>query len=124
MLNIDYKDKSSIYEQIVSGIKEQIVSGVYGANHQLPSVRELSLSLTVNPNTVQKAYRHLEQEGYIYSVRGKGCFVAQLSGSANSTKAGALIAELESCVKELKYLNVDYDKILSSINGIYKEGEK
>ena len=79
MLNIDYKDPRSIYEQIVAGIKEYIVKGVYGEDEQLPSVREMSVSLTVNPNTVQKAYRELEREGYIYTVKGRGCFVASAS---------------------------------------------
>ncbi len=116
MLNIDYKDRTSIYEQIVSGIKEQIVSGVYSAEEQLPSVRELSLSLTVNPNTVQKAYRQLEAEGYIYSVKGKGCFVARAKDIKDESKINDLLASLESTVRELKYLNVSSEKIISIIN--------
>lgn len=121
MMNIDYNDRKSLYEQIVSGIKEQIVSGVYSAKQQLPSVRELSLSITINPNTVQKAYRQLEAEGYIYSVKGKGCFVAQATDITDESKINGLLGNLETTVKELKYLNSSKEKIISIINDIFRE---
>lgn len=124
MLNIDYKDRTSIYEQIVSGIKEQIVSGVYDADQQLPSVRELSLSLTVNPNTVQKAYRLLEAEGYIYSIKGKGCFVAQKSDTGGGALEETLLEKLRYTLKELKYLNISSERISDMLEEIYREGEK
>lgn len=121
MLNIDYKDSRSIYEQIVAGIKELIVNNVYCQNQQLPSVRELSISLTVNPNTVQKAYKQLESDGYIYSVKGKGCFISPPSEIKDDSKINELYENLISTVKELKYLDVEKDSIFTIINNIYKE---
>ena len=74
MIEIDLKSRKSIYEQVVAGIKEQILTGLIAAEAKLPSVRELSKELTVNPNTIQKAFRKLEEQGYIYSVTGVGSF--------------------------------------------------
>ena len=60
MISLDYKDGRTLHEQIEHGFRELIISGILKAHEQLPSVRELSISLTVNPNTVQKAYKELE----------------------------------------------------------------
>lgn len=121
MLYIDYKDPRSIYEQIVSGVKELIVNHVYHTDQQLPSVRELSVSLTVNPNTVQKAYRHLESEGYIYSIKGKGCFVSPPPEEKNNDKINELYEKLDAVIRELKFLDADKDGVYNIINSIYKE---
>lgn len=72
MFELDVRSRKAIYEQLVDKIKEMIVYGVLQPEEQLPSVRTLSGQLTVNPNTIQKAYRELEREGYIYSLQGKG----------------------------------------------------
>jgi GntR family transcriptional regulator len=75
MFQVDVRNRKSIYEQVMDNIKELIITGVLPPAGKLPSVRELSGILTVNPNTVQKAYRELEREGYVYSVSGQGTFV-------------------------------------------------
>lgn len=121
MLYIDYKDPRSIYEQIVAGVKELIVNHVYHTDQQLPSVRELSVSLTVNPNTVQKAYRHLESEGYIYSIKGKGCFVSPPPETKDNDKINELYEKLDAVIRELKFLDADKDGVYNIINSIYKE---
>ena len=72
MIEIDLKSRKSIYEQVMLGIKEHILAGIIAPDSKLPSVRELSKELTVNPNTIQKALRQLESQGYIYSVSGVG----------------------------------------------------
>ena len=77
MIQLDLKSRKSIYEQIMDGFKELITRGVLHAGDKLPSVRELSRTLTVNPNTIQKAYRQLEADRYIYTVSGLGCFVSE-----------------------------------------------
>lgn len=79
MFQLDLKSRESIYEQIISQIKELIITGIIKENEKLPSVRELSKILTVNPNTVQKSYRELERQGYVYTVAGLGCFAASIS---------------------------------------------
>ena len=75
MVNLDYRDARPIYTQICDGIREQIRSGILRQGERLPSVRELATELTINPNTIQRAYRRLEAEAWIATVPGKGCFV-------------------------------------------------
>ncbi len=75
MVHLDYRDARPIYSQIVDGFRDQIIAGVLPAGEKLPSVRELAAQLTINPNTIQRAYRELENSGWIATVPGKGCFV-------------------------------------------------
>lgn len=75
MVQLNYRDARPIYTQIVDGFREQIVSGVLQNGDRLPSVRELASQLTINPNTIQRAYRELEMQGWIASVPGKGSFI-------------------------------------------------
>ena len=76
MVHLDYRDARPIYTQIADGFRDQILSGVLEEGERLPSVRELAMELTINPNTIQRAYRELEAQGWIASVPGKGSFVA------------------------------------------------
>ncbi|MBQ3505070.1 MAG: GntR family transcriptional regulator [Oscillospiraceae bacterium] len=76
MVHLDYRDVRPIYTQIFDGFREQIAAGVLHSGDKLPSVRELASNLTINPNTIQRAYRQLEAEGWIVTVPGKGCFVS------------------------------------------------
>ena len=78
MVHLDYRDARPIYSQIVDGFREQIASGILQPEDRLPSVRELAAQLTINPNTIQRAYRELETQGWIATVPGKGCFVTGL----------------------------------------------
>lgn len=123
MINLDYKDGRTLHEQIEGGIKDLIINGILKADEQLPSVRELSISLTVNPNTVQKAYKELEVEGYIYSIKGKGNFVASVQGMADEKKAEELYGQLTSIVKELMFMGEDKKNIENIIENIYEEME-
>lgn len=75
MIHLDYRDARPIYAQIIDGFREQIATGVLQPGDKLPSVRELASTLTINPNTIQRAYRRLEVEGWIATVPGKGCYV-------------------------------------------------
>ena len=77
MIHLDYRDARPIYGQILDGIREQIRTGILQPGDKLPSVRELAAELTINPNTIQRAYRELESNGIIATVPGKGCFVCQ-----------------------------------------------
>ena len=78
MLHLDYRDPRPIYEQIRQELMRLILSGAIAPGEKLPSVRVLAGTLSINPNTIQRAYRELEADGYILSVAGKGSFVAQL----------------------------------------------
>ncbi len=77
MISLDYKDKRPLYEQISERIKELMSVGGLPENSQLPSVRALAVDLSINPNTIQRAYAELERQGYVYSIKGKGNFVAE-----------------------------------------------
>ncbi len=76
MILLDYRDKRPIYEQMVEKLERLIASGGLEQGSKMPSVRSLAVELAVNPNTVQRAYTLLEQEGYLYTVSGRGSFVA------------------------------------------------
>ena len=78
MVHLDYRDVRPIYLQIVDGFRAQILAGVLQSGEKLPSVRELATGLSINPNTIQRAYRQLEALGWIATVPGKGCFVSGL----------------------------------------------
>ena len=78
MVHLDYRDARPIYIQIVDGFRAQILAGVLKSGEKLPSVREMATELSINPNTIQRAYRQLEALGWIATVPGKGCFVSGL----------------------------------------------
>ncbi len=123
MISLDYKDGRSLHEQITAQMRELIISGALAQDEQLPSVRELSVSLTVNPNTVQRAYRELEQEGFIYSVKGRGSFVAPVTRAQNEKRALELYETLTSVVKELMYLGEKKVSIENIVNNVYSQKE-
>lgn len=79
MIVLDYRDKRPIYEQVVEKLEHLIICGGLEPNSKLPSVRALAMDLSVNPNTIQRAYMQLEQDGYIYSVIGRGNYVTDKS---------------------------------------------
>ena len=86
MVHLDYRDVRPIYTQIADGFRAQIKAGVLRGEDRLPSVRELAAELSINPNTIQRAYRQLEAEGWIATVPGKGCFVCGLRDYSESEK--------------------------------------
>lgn len=86
MIIIDYKDTRPIYEQIVERFKTLILKGAMQPDEQMPSVRNLSMELSINPNTIQKAYAELERQGFIYTVKGRGNFVSGDSGLVDKRK--------------------------------------
>lgn len=120
MIKIDYKNDKPLHEQISLGIKELIINGILKFDEQLPSVRELSVELTVNPNTVQRAYKSLEAEGIIYSVRGKGNFVSKIS-KESGTQTDLLYDVLQKTVKELAFLGESEEDVQNVIKNIYIE---
>ncbi len=120
MINLDYTDHRPLYEQIKEKMKFLIIRGILNPDEKIPSVRELAQSLAINPNTIQKAYKDLETEGFIYSIRGKGNFVAPLGCSINAERQGKLLVELDNIVSELMFLNVPKEQIISCITEVYK----
>ena len=89
MFQIDLKNRKPIYEQIIANFRRIITSGQLLAESKVPSVRDMAQGLGVNPNTVQKAYRELESQGYFYTVPGQGNFIATLSEETAARGASA-----------------------------------
>ena len=121
MIQINYSDSRPIYEKVKDSLRQLILSGALEADSKLPSVRELAMSLTINPNTIQRAYRELEQEGYIVSVPGKGSFVAR-GGGARESRMRELDEKLEALVGEFEALGVSRAALADRIR--QKEAER
>ena len=121
MLKLDFGDHSPLYEQIKDKLKHLIISGVLKENDKIPSVRELASSLAINPNTIQKAYKDLENEGYIYSMKAKGSFVSPRRETAKDKDTSHLWESLSQTVGELKFLGIKKETILKMIEEEYKE---
>ena len=115
MLELNYRDARPIYEQIKDGLRRLILSDVIRQDEKLPSVRELASQLAINPNTIQKAYRELEQEGYVYTVSGRGSFAAPLS-DVRTGRQETLLAQFDEAVTELLYLKKDPNELKQRID--------
>ena len=117
MVTINYKDGRPFYEQVKESLRRAMVSGALKPGEKLPSVRELAGRLAINPNTIQRAYRELEAEGYIVSVPGKGSFAAQREALTDPRRE-ELFEHLAETVRELRWLGVDAREILEKIGGM------
>ena len=113
MVHLDYRDARPIYSQIVGGLREQITAGILQPGDKLPSVRELATALTINPNTIQRAYRELEAQGWVVSVQGKGCFVSDIP--AAPSQQDTLLATFDRTVAELAALGIDRDTLIARL---------
>ena len=105
MFAIDFRSREPIYMQIKQQIIKLILTGVLKEDEQLPTVRQVSLDLNVNPNTVQKAYQQLDEAGFIYSLTGKGSFIAPLKNK-NEVIGRKITQELSKGVSQA--LTYDY----------------
>ena len=116
MLTLNYRDSRPIYEQIKDGLRRMIVTGAMQQDEKLPSVRALATQLSINPNTIQRAYHRLEQEGYTVLLPGKGCFAAA-APAARQERMQLLWLQLETAAAELRFAGVSQEEILQRIAG-------
>ena len=121
MFIIDTHSKLPIFEQLKKQILEFISIGILSSNDQLPSVRTLASELGVNPNTVSKAYQELEEQGYIYTEKGKGCFVS--NNEADSLIKEAKLHDFKIVVKEMKQHHIEEHDLAKIVQEVYKEGD-
>lgn len=121
MFMIDMQSKTPIFEQLKRQIIDFIAIGILNHGDQLPSVRQLASQLGINPNTVSKAYQELEQQGYLYTLKGKGCFIAGAQAE-DKIKEESLI-EFEKQVKQMKKYQFSERELVEVIERLYKEGE-
>ena len=114
LIQISYSDAKPIYEKVKDSLCRMILTGALPPDSRLPSVRELAMELAINPNTIQRAYRELEQEGYIVSVPGKGSFVSR-DGTARRQRRQELAGKLQELVRELKTLGATEEELISLV---------
>lgn len=119
MIHINFRDARPIYKQVKDGFCSLIISGALPPDYKLPSVRDLASSLTINPNTIQRAYRELEQEGYIVSVPGKGSYVCD-GNQAALARQRELLERFEKLTEEMEQLGIRREQLIE----ILKEGGK
>ena len=119
MITVNYRDPRPIYEQIKENVIKLIVTQSLKKDDRLPSVRELAVELAINPNTIQRAYRELESEGYIYVVAGRGTFVS----SCEFVKADTvqLLASFREISAKLMFNGVDAELLKKEIDTVSKE---
>ncbi|CDZ98937.1 HTH-type transcriptional repressor YtrA [Jeotgalicoccus saudimassiliensis] len=123
MFDIDEKSRMPIYEQITENVKRLIMQGVLLPDEKLPSVRSLAQELTINPNTIQKAYRELEREGYLISRPGKGSFVNDMTETMNREHIKTLTDEVERLIRELVFLDVPGVNLKEIVDKAVREKE-
>jgi len=124
MIKVDTSSFIPIYEQVKNQIKRQIGLGICKSDQILPSIRDLATNLLINPNTVARAYRELEREGFIYTRKGKGCFVADLSTAMLEEERGVLLNQIfDKAIEEGLKFDISHEKLkkifgerLSSLN--------
>lgn len=126
MIALDYADKRPLYEQTKEKLRELIISGVLKPHDKIPSVRELASNLSINPNTIQKAYRELEQEGYIYSVTAKGNYVSprENTDKVSSARLEELCDSLKATASEMKFLGMKKEDVLKLVNDVFSDENK
>ena len=120
MISINYRDSKPIYLQIKENLRRLILTGTLPPGSKLPSVRSLAGTLAINPNTIQRAYRELEAEGYIYSVAGKGSFVSG-TADADAARRASLTGDLRKLMGELRYLGVTAEEAMTLIKEVYEQ---
>ena len=124
MFQIDVMSRTPVYEQLVEQVEKFILTGILSEGDKVPSVRSLSMELSVNPNTIQKAFSELDRRGLISSVPGKGCFVAERARESLQVSKRGNLEGLSSQIRELALAGVSKEEILSCVEKVFGEEEK
>lgn len=121
MIILDYSDKRPIYEQIVDKMQILIANGALEPDEKLPSVRSLAVELSINPNTIQRAYSELERSGFIYSVKGRGNFV-RADEHLKEKRQAKILESLRKQVISCREQGITREKILHCVDNVYQDG--
>lgn len=119
MILLDYRDKRPIYEQVVEKLERLIMGGALETDAKMPSVRAMGMDLAVNPNTIQRAYNQLEQEGYLYTVSGRGSFVAPESEWREGKKK-KLLTEWRLVTERAKEAGLTREQLVIQLDQVYE----
>ena len=120
MFQIDTLSRTPVYLQLIEQTERMIVSGILPSGAQMPSVRSLSIELSVNPNTIQKAYSELDARGLICAAPGRGCFVTPLAQTLLQQRARGSLPELGELLQKLKISGVRKEEILQCVQEVYR----
>lgn len=121
MFQIDVMSRVPVYEQIVDQVEMFLLTGILKAGDKIPSVRSLSIELSVNPNTIQKAFTELDSRKLIYSVPGRGCYVAEDAITRLSDRKRGGLMEVRDMIKQLALAGVSEDEVDNMIDQVYTE---
>ena len=123
MFLVNPKSKQPLYEQLVEQLRRQLILGVVEAGTALPSVRQLATELGLNPNTVQKAYRRMEEEGMILSVPGKGSFVSDDLADLLGKQRAEQLAKIRQALCACREMGLSQETMEELVRSVYKEGD-
>ena len=118
-ITVDLRSRTPIYEQIINSVKELALAGILKSDEQIPSIRQLTQQLGINPNTIQKAYAELERRGIIYTLAGRGAFISNDTGKLGDIKRGEILKDVEIKINEAKKYFISKEAIDNIINKIY-----
>ena len=121
MITIDLMSRVPIYEQIIEQLETFVLKGILNVGDQIPSVRNLSIQLSINPNTIQKAYSELVRTGIIDTVPGRGSFIAKEAKTNLRNLQGNQLKELSNIVEKLALAGISKEEIVESINKVFLE---
>ncbi len=124
MFYLDALSRTPVYEQIISQFEEFVLRGVFLPGDKIPSVRKLSVELSINPNTIQKAYQELDRRGLTYSVPGKGVFVSESAIDLIKKNRRGMLDEILRITAKLKLADVSLEEVLETVRGVYREGDE
>jgi GntR family transcriptional regulator len=123
MFVVDVMSRVPVYEQIIKQVEEQVLTGILKDGDKLPSVRSLSVKLSINPNTIQKAYTELDRRQLIITVPGKGSFISEKAIEVVGANSREKMTELNKIIRELALAGVTKEEIINNIEEVFNNTE-
>ena len=123
MFVVDVMSRVPVYEQIIKQVEEQVLTGILKEGDKLPSVRSLSVKLSINPNTIQKAYTELDRRQLIITVPGKGSFISEKGIEVGGANSREKMTELNKIIRELALAGVTKEEIINNIEEVFNNTE-
>ena len=123
MFVVDVMSRVPVYEQIIKQVEEQVLTGILKEGDKLPSVRPLSVKLSINPNTIQKAYTELDRRQLIITVPGKGSFISEKAIEVVGANSREKMTELNKIIRELALAGVTKEEIINNIEEVFNNTE-
>lgn len=123
MFVVDVMSRVPVYEQIIKQLEEQVLTGILKEGDKLPSVRSLSVKLSINSNTIQKAYTELDRRQLIITVPGKGSFISEKAIEVVGANSREKMTELNKIIRELALAGVTKEEIINNIEEVFNNTE-